>query len=320
VGEYKAGGTGLGLSICKEIVALHKGEITVASEPGKGSSFTFTLPVYTPQLVLEESFQALYEASLKRGGSPTIGLITLDGEQFFSDFPKKNRLELLDQLVEFLRLHTKSGDNVLVLKPHWVVILANAEVQGIAAMVWRVRGLLKDWAAFQGVVPTQAAPMGMAIYPTDGQDVQTLFDQSREFLAITRIQSAHPKKSQILLADDEPDVLEVTKMRLEALGFEVLTAVDGQEVLEVLSKDNSVGLLLMDIKMSQMDGFQVAQQLAANPAASQIPIIGFTAYARELGEKCKELGIICLLEKPFSFQKLYETIQQTFEKGSVPHA
>ena len=68
-------------------------------------------------------------------------------------------------------------------------------------------------------------------------------------------------KKRILLADDETIVLKVTKLRLEHEGFEVMTAIDGEDTLDKVRAGGGFDLILLDIKMPRLDGFEVVKKL-----------------------------------------------------------
>ena len=119
-------------------------------------------------------------------------------------------------------------------------------------------------------------------------------------------------RKRILLADDEVTLLKIIKLRLEHEGFGVITAVDGEEALtHAFSKP--VDLMLLDIKMPKLDGFEVCKRLKENPVTQKIPLILFTASSarwQNITEKCAELGVADCLKKPFQSKELIEKINQ----------
>jgi CheY-like chemotaxis protein len=115
----------------------------------------------------------------------------------------------------------------------------------------------------------------------------------------------------ILLADDEADVALVARTRLEVNGFEVETAEDGAEAL-VRFRVRRPDLLLLDLRMPKMDGYQVCQVLKSDPGTSDVPIIIFSAsssQSRELERKCMELGADDYIRKPYSAEELITKVR-----------
>ena len=120
-------------------------------------------------------------------------------------------------------------------------------------------------------------------------------------------------KKRILLADDEPAMVMVMKFRLEHEGFEVVVATDGEEALHQAVANGVIDLILLDIKMPKLDGFQVCKRLKENPATAKIPIIIFTASEgvwSQLADRCVEFGVTGWLKKPYGSQELLKTIRQ----------
>jgi len=106
-------------------------------------------------------------------------------------------------------------------------------------------------------------------------------------------------KLKILVVDDEPDVVEVIGHTLEGDEFEVLRAYDGISALDVVEAEKP-DLVLLDIMMPMMSGYEVCEQLKANPVTQDIPVICFTsAHAPQTRERSNKAGAVALLEKPF---------------------
>ncbi len=83
-------------------------------------------------------------------------------------------------------------------------------------------------------------------------------------------------RKKILLVDDEPDILQALTMRLEAAGYEIITANNGYDATNLASEE-SPDLIICDIGMPEMDGHEVAKKIKRSPATAHIPIIFLTA-------------------------------------------
>ncbi len=106
-------------------------------------------------------------------------------------------------------------------------------------------------------------------------------------------------KATILVVDDEPDLLENIELMLEAEGYGVITAGDGLEAL-VLLQTQPVNLILADIAMPHMNGYQLYERVRANPQWTTIPFVFLTARKLDSDIRYgKELGVDDYLVKPF---------------------
>lgn len=115
---------------------------------------------------------------------------------------------------------------------------------------------------------------------------------------------------RILVVDDEPDLVEMVKMRLEANGYEVITAYDGKEALDKAHKENP-DLMLLDLMLPKIDGYKVCRMLKFDEKYKHICIIMFTARAQESDEKIgMEVGADAYMVKPFEPQKLLSKIKK----------
>ncbi len=116
-----------------------------------------------------------------------------------------------------------------------------------------------------------------------------------------------PKK--ILIVDDEPDLMRITCFRLEKSGFNVISAVDGKEALDLTAKEQP-DLVLLDLKLPILDGLGVCTQLKKDDKLKHIPVIIFTASANDIVDKVKSCGAQDYIIKPFSAEELIEKIKK----------
>lgn len=97
-------------------------------------------------------------------------------------------------------------------------------------------------------------------------------------------------KVRILLVEDEPEVLELYKLKLTLDGYDVLTAMNGQEGLK-RALDERPEMIFLDIKMPEMDGFEVLKRLRSEPRTKEIPVIILSNFdEQEMIEKGLTLG------------------------------
>jgi len=113
--------------------------------------------------------------------------------------------------------------------------------------------------------------------------------------------------SHVLVADDEPHIGRIIKMKLEQGPFRVTLAYDGREALQVLEREGDIALVLLDLMMPHLTGLDVLATMRADPRWKALPCIILTAAGQEQQhQRALELGATDFLTKPFSPKKLYQ--------------
>ncbi|MCP4650835.1 MAG: response regulator [PVC group bacterium] len=116
-------------------------------------------------------------------------------------------------------------------------------------------------------------------------------------------------KKKILIVDDEADLVKVVKMRLKVSGYEPLTATSGAEGLEVAKKETP-DLILLDVSMPEMDGYQTLEKIKADSQLADIPVIMFTAHSQADDiANAAQLGAVDYIVKPFNHLTLLEKVR-----------
>jgi two-component system, OmpR family, alkaline phosphatase synthesis response regulator PhoP len=117
-------------------------------------------------------------------------------------------------------------------------------------------------------------------------------------------------KKKILLVDDEPNTLVTVSARLVAMGFEVLTAQDGQDGLDIARKE-SPDVILLDLMLPRLDGYKVCRMLKLDKTIANIPVIIFSAKGSDADKKLAEqAGADAYIVKPFDPPLFIQTIQK----------
>jgi len=120
-----------------------------------------------------------------------------------------------------------------------------------------------------------------------------------------------PRK--ILTVDDEKHIVRLIQVNLERHGYEVVTAYDGREALQKVDEERP-DLVILDVMMPYMDGFEVLQNLKRNPETRDIPVIMLTAKAQDADVfKGWQSGVDCYLTKPFNPMELISFVQRIFK-------
>ena len=120
----------------------------------------------------------------------------------------------------------------------------------------------------------------------------------------------------ILVADDETHILHVVSLKLRNAGFNVLTARDGQEALEMAQQEQP-DLIITDYHMPQLSGLELCQRLKQDPTTRDIPAIMLTARGYHLEpHDTQESGILRMLSKPFSPRQLLTTVNEMLAQAA----
>jgi CheY-like chemotaxis protein len=115
---------------------------------------------------------------------------------------------------------------------------------------------------------------------------------------------------KVLLVDDDPRNIFALSSVLERRGMDVVTATTGREAITLLESQPGVAIVLMDIMMPEMDGYQTMEVIRTNPAFRRLPIIALTAKAMKGDrEKCLEAGASDYLAKPVNTEQLLSALR-----------
>ena len=125
-----------------------------------------------------------------------------------------------------------------------------------------------------------------------------------------------PKK--ILAVDDERHIVRLVQVNLERAGYEVVTAFDGKEALEKVESERP-DLVVLDVMMPYMDGFEVLQSLRKNQSTRDLPVIMLTAKAQDADVfRGWQSGVDCYLTKPFNPMELLTFVKRIFQDLENP--
>ena len=123
------------------------------------------------------------------------------------------------------------------------------------------------------------------------------------------------QKKKILIVDDERDIVKALMIRLQANGYEVVTAFDGAQGVFMAHKEKP-DLIILDIRMPAGDGFSVAERLKQSTHTFTIPVIFLTGSPeKNAEERAMELGARFYIKKPYDPEELLDAVKRAIETG-----
>ncbi len=286
----KYGGTGLGLAISRKFCQLMGGDITVASEPGKGTAFTATIPAR-----VEDPCAATATVT---SAAPIIAPPTATVPPFAMNRPLVLAVDDDPAVLEILSRNlvregyavrtAATGREALALARELQPRLITLDVMMPSMDGWSVLTALKSDPTTVDIPVVMISivddrqlgfSLGAADYLTKP------IDRERLAKILAKHAQASPSRTALVI-DDLADNRAMLASLLNREGWKVVEAADGREGLERFS-ECAPGLILLDLMMPVMDGFEFLRELRARPAGQDVPVIVVTA--KELTADEREL-------------------------------
>ena len=308
----KVEGTGLGLPLAKRFVELHGGQMWLRSEPGQGSTFSFSLPLRqaAPQEPIVDRLPTIEPAASE--GQPPFVLLVED------DQAAAKLLSLYLREAGFAVAVADDGEEGLYmarqLRPAAIVLdvmlpkldgwqfLAEAKADRMLSDIPVVVVSMVD-------EPGRGLALGAAEYLVKPASREDLLAPLKRVL---RSSGRSPAAARVLAIDDDAMAVELLRAALETDGLHVSTASGGRAGLE-LARAEQPDLIILDLLMPDMDGFAVLDQLRGDPATSSIPVIVLTSKDMTGADRERLNGHVTHLasKTEFNRQEFVELVRAT---------
>ena len=322
-------GRGVGMDVVISEIRQLGGAVSVLSELGKGSSFTIRVP-----LTVAVSDALVVRAADRYYAIPLVQIervVRINPEKIYDYYQSGAatlNVEDTDYRVRYLN-EILSGNklNELVVNTNTsvpLIIIKNRSGQNMALQVDQIAG---------SRIEVVVKPLGQQFSSLSGISAATIMGDGSVMLILDLIalmrnaalvkdvkqpkvtkQRSLGSNATILVVDDSVTVRKVTSRFLERQGFTVALAKDGIDAIEIL-QEMTPDLMLLDIEMPRMDGFEVATQVRHNRRLKHLPIIMITSRTGEKHrERAFEIGVNDYMGKPFQEKQLLEKIESLLDK------
>ncbi len=345
-----AGGVGLGLSIIKKILEAHKGRIWAESEGiGKGATMCFSIPFEQtdsskvvnedvkeeePKEDEKDKMPGYKEEEVEKPVKPVKNAIGEHIKKVAAEGNKKNILIVDDdeEVVNLLKIYLQdegyiinkalTGREAFVSACENVPDLITLDIKLPDIDGYQVIDLLKSDdrtkdipVMILSIVPLvedkvdEVFRLGIVDYLSKPIDRDRLMDSVNRILRV----KGKAKGAYVMVVDDDPDIVGLVKLALKDAGYGVIEAFNGEQALELADREKP-DLIILDIMMPEMDGYDVIKNLKKNKKTQNIPVIILSVRRLE-EDKAKglKLGAIKYLTKPFKAKDLLGEIKEVLE-------
>ena len=321
-------GRGVGMDVVENEVKQLGGSMAVQTATGEGTTFTIRLPVTLSitQALLAHVGDQLFAVPL----SAVTNIIELPPDKLDISTGKTPVLNFEDRTYSFMHLGNRLGIRSEARNGGKVpLLLSKIGTRDVALQVDGLGGtreivvkpLSPQLNELKGFAGATILGDGTVLLILDVGGLW-LTDQALQVEHVEQVapQGEHPHRPVIMVVDDSLTVRKVTGRHLQKRGLDVLTAKDGFDAIEQLH-DRVVDVMLIDIEMPRMDGYELTTRIRSEARLKGIPIIMITSRAGEKHRKrAFELGVNMYMSKPYQEEELFANIDTLLNEAKASKA
>lgn len=271
------GGTGLGLTITRHFCTMLGGTVEVTSVPGEGSTFTMILPDQVAKSVAHVP-AAEPRVTRRNDGKAGMKILVVDDDPAVHEVLSATLSREGHEI-----LHAYDGDEALKAMRAEPPDIVTLDVMMPKVDGWSLLGIMKSEPALQGIpviMLTIVDDRNLGFSLGASEFMTKPIDRARLLGLIKQFSHAN---SVVLVVDDDADVREIVHQAITSEGLIAAEAGNGRAALEWLEENAPPALILLDLMMPEMDGFEFLDHLRRREDAADVPVVVLTA--KDLSEK-----------------------------------
>jgi PAS domain S-box-containing protein len=284
-------GTGLGLAMVKLLVDLHGGVVAVESAVGTGSCFTVWIPMRGRGSADVVSPQPLAPNAREAAGGTRTALVVE------SNYRSAELIRVQLEAENFTVIHARSSEDAIIAAQSEPLALITLDIMMPDVDGWAFLEQLKSIPSLRSVPVviisiladrTKGFALGAAAVMQSPVSRQELYD-TLAVLGLSPVSG--DQRIRVLVVDDDPKAVDLIAVRIGSMASEIFRALGGREAIEIAQRELP-DLIVLDLMMPDVDGFDVVEALNTQPATASIPVVVVTASAVTADERARLNGFV----------------------------